>query len=224
MKKVITLILIFIMILCSSALADPDFIGAWATVRDLDNSVTEIVILRVFLDNKVYYSRQQFTENSLGEEEKHLYTWEAENDQIFQLINDAGDVIDRCGMIGDRRLLGYTDMFARFDYYARETPQSEPEPTETPETAGITVPSGVYVAGEDFPVGTYRVELADPDNGGVFLLYDSIGDVNTAFAYLYEYRISKYSSPVVGKIEIKAGNALAVRNTVIVLLPYEGLQ
>lgn len=224
MRKVITFTLIFVMFLSSAALAEPAFTGAWATVRDLDNSVTEIIVLRVFPDHIAFYSRQQFTEDKNIEEEKMICTWEQDTDISFLLISDTGENIGRYGLINERRLLAADDMFTRFDFYARETPQPEPEPTETPETAGITVPSGVYVAGEDFPVGTYRVELADPDNGGVFLLYDSIGDVNTAFAYLYEYRISKYSSPVVGKIEIKAGNALAVRNTVIVLLPYEGLR
>lgn len=224
MRKVITFILIFVMFLSSAALAEPAFTGAWATVRDLDNSVTEIIVLRVFPDHIAFYSLQQFTEDKIIEEEKMICIWEQDTDISFLLISDTGENIGRYGLINERRLLADDDMFTRFDFYAMETPQPEPVPTETPESAGITVPSGVYVAGEDFPAGTYRVELADPDNGGVFLLYDSISDVNTAFAYLYEYRVSKYSSPVVGKIEIKAGNALAVRNTVIVLLPYEGLQ
>ena len=219
MKKVITFVMLFVMILCSSALADPDFIGAWATVRDLDNSVTEIVILRVFPNNKVYYSRQQFTENSIGEEEKHLYTWEAENDQIFQLINDAGDVIDRCGLIGDRRLLGRADMFARFDYYARESTVPEPEQ----EQPGTIVPSGVYIAGEDFPAGTYRIELENEKNGGVIVLYENMDDTKKPLSYLHEYSLNK-NNYVVGKMIIEDGNILDVRNTVIVLLPYEGLK
>lgn len=224
MRKIITFVLIFVIFFSSAALAEPAFTGAWATVRDLDNSVTEIIILRVFPDHIAFYSRQQFTEDKIIEEEKMICTWEQDTDISFLLISDTGENIGRYGLINEKRLLAADNMFARFDFYARETPQPEPNPTETPEAAGITVPSGVYVAGEDFPAGTYRVELADPDNGGVFLLYDSISDVNTAFAYLYEYRISEYASPVVGKIEIKDGNALAVRNTVIVLLPYEGLQ
>ena len=224
MRKIITFVLIFVIFLSSTALSEPAFTGAWATVRDLDNSVTEIIVLRVFPDYISFYSRQQFTEDKIIEEEKMICTWEQDDDISFSLISDIGETVGRYGLIDDERLLSADCMFARFDFYARETPKQESVPTELPEPAGIAVPSGVYVAGKDFPAGTYRVELADPDNGGVFLLYDSISDVSTAFAYLYEYRISKYDSPVVGKIEIKDGNALAVRNTVIVLLPYEGLK
>ena len=223
MKKVITFLLAFVIFLSSVAFSEPSFAGAWATVRDLDESVTEIVVLRVFPNNTAFYSRQQFTEEAVVEEESLICSWETTDDGSFSLISETGEIIGTYSLINDKRLLSADNILARFDFYARETAVQEPEPTEATEPAGITVPSGVYVAGEDFPAGTYRVELADPDNGGVFLLYDSISDVNTAFAYLYEYRISKYDSPVVGKIEIKEGNALTVRNTVVILLPYEGL-
>lgn len=223
MKKVITFLLAFVIFLSSVAFSEPSFTGAWATVRDLDESVTEIVVLRVFPNNTAFYSRQQFTEEAVVEEESMICSWEATDDGSFSLISEAGEIIGTYSLINDKRLLSADNILARFDFYARGTP--EPDPTEPPEPSGITAPSGIYIAGEDFPAGTYRIELEDPDNGGVVLLYEGIGDVNTAFAYLYEYSLNNRSgSPVVGKIEIKDGNALAVRNTVIVLLPYEGLQ
>ena len=165
-----------------------------------------------------------------GDPVSGIFAWEEIDDQSFRIFNAHGDPVGEYSMLNKNRIIdknsvvyASTMISVPLDQITFES-TPEPDPTETPEPEGITVPSGVYVAGEDFPAGTYRVELADPDNSGVFLLYDSISDVNTAFAYLYEYRISKNSSPVVGKIEIKSGNALAVRNTVIVLLPYEGLQ
>lgn len=214
MKKVITFVMLFVMIICSSALADPDFIGAWATVRDLDNSVTEIVILRVFPNNKVYYSRQQFTENSIGEEEKHLYTWEAENDQIFQLINDAGDVIDRCGLIGDRRLLGRADMFARFDYYARETTVPDPDPTPAPldnlET-GFLLDPGQYIVGVDLPAGDYRFEYYE-NTCDIFVHKNPDSSLWSAYA-----SVSR-KSPVYAKLNLPEGARLDINAYPVIIM------
>lgn len=228
MKKIIAFLFIFVIFLFSVAFSEPAFTGAWATIKDLDDFTTEIIIMRIFPDNIAFYSRQRFTEDRIIEEENTICSWEQTDDRSFTLIGETGEKIGGYGLLNDKRIMNVDYTFARFDFHVRET--LEPEPTEMPavdempKPSGITVPSGVYTAGEDFPAGTYRIELSNQDNGGVVLLYDSISDVNTAFAYLYEYRLSNYDSPVVGKIEIKDGNALAVRNTVIVLLPYEGLK
>lgn len=223
MKKLFLLVLVFVMLLGSTAQADPEYIGAWTAVLETG----EIVFFRLLPDHSVYYLAQAFP---AGVPASGIFAWEEIDGQTFRIINGQGDPVGEYSMLNKNRILDRNDIIYASTLISVPMNQisfsstPEPQPTETPEPVGITVPSGVYVAGEDFPAGTYRVELADPDNGGVFLLYDSISDVNTAFAYLYEYRISKYSSPVVGKIEIEAGNALAVRNTVIILLPYEGLQ
>lgn len=223
MKKIIAFILIFVMIISSAALAEPAFTGAWATVCDLDNSVTEITLMRVFPDNTVYYSRQQFTESSIGEEEKAIYSWELENDNCFLLISDTGEEMGRYILLNEKRLMSADYMFARFDFYVRETPAQEAEPTNTPAPVGITVPSGVYIAGDDFPSGTYSIKLENEKNGGVIVLYENMEDTRKAFSYLHEYSLNK-NNPLVGKMIIKDGNVLDVRNTIIVLLPYEGLQ
>ena len=89
----------------------------------------------------------------------------------------------------------------------------------------ITVPSGVYIAGEDFPAGVYRIELAEGSSSGHVKLYENKEKVKKAFGYIYDYDLgSFYGSTTVGKIEILDGNALEVRNSTIVLKQYEGLK
>lgn len=223
MRKVITILITFVMLLSSAALADPAYIGAWTAILDTG----EITVFRLLPDHTAYYLAQAFPASVPV---SGIFAWEEIDDQSFRIFNAQGDPVGEYSMLNKNRIIDKNSVIyagtmisVPLDQITFEnTP--EPESTETPEPAGINVPSGVYVAGEDFPAGTYRIELSNQDNGGVVLLYDSISDVNTAFAYLYEYRLSNYDSPVVGKIEIKAGNALAVRNTVIVLLPYEGLK
>lgn len=88
----------------------------------------------------------------------------------------------------------------------------------------FSLPSGAYIAGEDFPAGIYRVELKDEKNSGTIRLYEKMDDVTKAFSYLYDYGLgSFYGSYAVGKIAIKEGNALQVKNTTVVLIPYEGI-
>ena len=89
----------------------------------------------------------------------------------------------------------------------------------------ITVPSGVYIAGEDFPAGTYRVELADNSKSGHIKVYESKEKVHEAFSYLHDYDLgSYYGSMAVGKLEILEGYAIEVRNSTLLLKPYEGLK
>lgn len=221
MRKVITILLTFIMLLSSATLAesaDQYYYGSWFFAREMKGPYYCFTLFHLFEDGSAYYYSNIIDSGKIDDDPVELLTkWES-SDEGIRIFFNAG--YQQYYLLEDGRLSDgesfapaiFTKVFPDIDV---NIPNSG---------RGITVPSGVYVAGEDFPAGTYRVELADPNNGGVFLLYDSISDVNTAFAYLYEYRISKYDSPVVGKIEIKAGNALAVRNTVIVLLPYEGLQ
>lgn len=132
MRKAFFLTFALIFIICSVAISEPAFTGSWATVRDLDNSVVEIDILHVFPNNKAYFSRQQFTENSVGEEVKTICSWEQDSDTSFELIGEAGIKMGYYGLINDKRLLTYDCIFARLDFYARETPTPNPIPTITP--------------------------------------------------------------------------------------------
>ena len=224
MKKLFLLVLVIVMFACSVAQADPAYLGAWTAVLESG----EITVFRLLPDHSVYYLFQAFP---AGTPVSGIFTWEEVDDQTFSIINGQGDPVGVYSMLNKNRILDRNDIIYANTLISVPMNQisfsstPEPQPTETPEPAGITVPSGIYTAGDDFPAGTYRIELADPDNSGVVLLYESISDVNTAFAYLYEYSLNNRSgSPVVGKIEIKDGNTLAVRNTVVILLPYEGLK
>lgn len=219
MKKIITILLI-IMFFSSASFAETVdesfYIGTWVSFQYLRTQGCTITLFHLDEDHTCYFLLRSFSNADDGNGRENVKTWSANGNNLSIVTgNTTWDLFVTSDYKLAKKIPGGYEVYERVGGLSSGSSESN---------GGIKVPSGVYVAGEDFPAGTYRVELADPDNGGVFLLYDSISDVNTAFAYLYEYRISKYDSPVVGKIEIKAGNALAVRNTVIVLLPYEGLQ
>ena len=157
---------IALIILCSAALSEPAFIGAWATLRSLDDSVEEMTVLRIFPGNVAFYSRQQFTGNSIGEEEKMICTWEQVGDASFNLTSDSGDFIDKYGLINEKRLLSSDYFFVRIDFFAKETPSPEPErkpeltpepePTQAPLNSletGFLLDPGQYIVGEDLPAG-----------------------------------------------------------------------
>ena len=121
----------------------------------------------------------------------------------------------------------YTDVNGAFNIAALkvrkdfEKTQSQKEETNEP----ITVPPGVYIAGEDFPAGTYRIELAEGLTYGNVKLYENKEKVKKAFSYIHDYDLGEYSgSSIVGKIEILAGNALDVSYSTILLKKYEGLR
>ena len=222
MKNLIALLLCFVTIFsfAQAEIVDESFyVGTWVSFQYLKTGGCTISLFHLDENHKCYFLLRAFSDSEDGHGRENIKTWSSNGNNLTIVTgNTSWDLF----VTRDYRLAmenyGSYEIFEKVGGSVNSTSSASKDPS------AITVPSGVYVAGEDFPAGTYRVELADPDNGGVFLLYDSISDVNTAFAYLYEYRISKYSSPVVGKIEITDGNALDVRNTVIVLLPYEGLQ
>lgn len=87
-------------------------------------------------------------------------------------------------------------------------------------TESFDVPIGAYIVGEDIPAGTYRVEIAN----------------NSSFVQVYPdydtYKRDEYSStfdevisrdePVIGKLELEAGNVFRVSGAVKLSL-YKGL-
>ena len=56
MKKLFLLVLVFVMLLGSTAQADPEYIGAWTAVLETG----EIVFFRLLQDHSVYYLAQAF--------------------------------------------------------------------------------------------------------------------------------------------------------------------
>lgn len=119
---IVITIVITIMMLCPSAFSEPAFAGAWANVINLDDSVTEITVLRLFPDHVAFYFRQQLTENSIGEWDKMLCRWEQDGDISFSLIGPAGETMGRYGLLNDKRLLSGDRSFVRFDFFVRDKP------------------------------------------------------------------------------------------------------
>ena len=121
----------------------------------------------------------------------------------------------------------YTDVNGSFNIDAlrirKNFEKSQSQKEENSDS--ITVPSGVYIAGEDFLPGTYRIELAEGLKYGHVKLYENKEKVKKAFSYIHDYDLGEYyGSDVVGKIEILEGNALEVINSTILLKKYEGLR
>lgn len=222
MKKVITLILIFVMILSCTALAEPEYIGAWTAFLDAG----AITAFRLLPDHTAYYLAQSFPDETPV---SGVYSWEEIDDRSFRIFDAQGESVGEYSMLNKNRIVDKNSVIyantlisVPLDQIVFDS-EPEPDPTEVPAPAGITVPSGVYIAGEDFPAGTYRIVLENEKNSGVIVLYENMEDTKKAFSYLHEYILDK-NNHTVGKMIIDDGNVLDVRNTVIVLLPYEGLK
>lgn len=215
MKKIITFIFIFVMItLSASADYGPDFVGAWSTLRDLDDKLSEIVTLRVFPDQKAFYSRSKFSEGEIFEEEKGIYTWEQTGDLSFKLFRDSGEVIDEYGLLSEKRLLSTKSMFARVDFYARDTVTPEPAPTPVPlnnlET-GYLLDPGQYIVGEDLPAGNYRFEYYE-NPCDIFVHKNPDSALWSAYA-----SVSK-KSPVYAKLNLPKGARLDINAYPVIIM------
>ena len=230
MKKIIAFLFAFVMIFSAvSSLADPDYLGAWVSICEPEKGDTSIVVFRLLPDHSVFYASQSFSAAGMTPGLSGVFAWEEIEEGSFRILDDQDAVIGEYYQINKNRLLGSNDIM--FSSVMTAPPmnqiafESTPEPTETPEpeSTGLTVPAGVYIAGEDFPAGTYRIELADQKSGSVVVLYEKMEDTTRAFAYLHEYTMNK-RSPVIGKMVIEDGNVLDIRSGVIILLPYEGLK
>ena len=213
MKRITSIWAFLIIVFASfSAVAEPAFIGAWAALREPADSASEISILRVFSDHKAYYSRQQFTEGSIGEEIKGVYTWEQEEDFAFKLINEVGEEIGLYCLINDKRLMTKDDMFVRIDFYVRESQM--PEPTAVPlnnlET-GFLLDPGQYTVGEDIPEGNYRFEYYQYPSD-IFVHKDPNSALWSAYASLTD------DSPIYAKLNLPEGSRLDVVGYPVIIM------
>lgn len=214
MKKILLLCLIMIT-LFSVAVADPfqGYCGTWFFERELKGPYYHFELFHFFDDGSGYYVSGIIDEGEIDDCLEAPISWEQSDSGIRVLINKGylNYILLDDGSLSDGGSFA-PSVFSKLN-------------GEPPYTAGsgLTVPSGVYVAGEDFPAGTYRIELENEKNTGVVVLYENMEDTKRAFSYLHEYSMTK-SNSVVGKMVIEPGNVLDVRNTVIVLLPYEGLK
>ena len=215
MKKLFVFIIIFVMITYfSSSFADSGFAGTWLFEREMKGPYYFYELIHLFENGTGLYSSDIIDAGEVDSPAVIAISWELCDAGIrihftngyrnYQLLDD--------GRLSDGGSIA-PSVFRKLD---GEPPRFSPG-------SGITVPSGVYIAGEDFPVGTYRIELENEKNGGVIVLYENMEDTRKAFSYLHEYSLNK-DNTTVGKMIIENGYVLDVRNTVVVLLPYEGLK
>lgn len=222
MKKIICSILAFVILLNVSASAE-----TWAVTVPLDeNSLYVLNLIKV--DNSFFVAGVQLDKTSNGynyvekdgmyiiDEDGETHKAQIVGDKLFyQLVPDGATVMLSKVEDFDK---GFSTYDGTFKADALIIPDSS-------VISPITVPSGVYTAGEDFPAGVYRIELINESNTSHIRLYDNMEKVTKAFSYKYDYDIgSYYGSTVVGKIEILEGNALEVRGSAVQLVPYEGLK
>ena len=214
MKKIV-LFCAVLMMLFSIAVADSydGYCGTWFLERELKGPYYHFELFHFFDDGSGYYVSGIIDKGDIDDCLEVPIAWEQNESGIRVLINKGywNYTLLEDGRLTDGESFA-PSVFSKLN-------------SQPPYTAGsgLTIPSGVYIADEDFPAGTYRIELENEKNTGVIVLYENMEDTKRAFSYLHEYSMTK-SSPVVGKMIIEPGNVLDVRNTVVVLLPYEGLK
>lgn len=222
MKKIIYIILAFVILFNVSASAE-----TWAVTVPLDeNSLYVINLIKV--DNSFFVAGVQLDKTSNGykfvekdgmyiiDEDGETHKAQIVGDKLFyQLVPDGATVMLSKVEDFDKSFSTYDGTFKTDALIVSDTSAISP----------ITVPAGVYTAGEDFPAGVYRIEIINESNTSHIRLYDNMEKIAKAFSYKYDYDIgSYYGSTVVGKIEILEGNALEVRGSAVQLVPYEGLK
>ena len=219
MKKIIS-ILIFLVMICLYSFAFADNTVLYSLPFPVgDNKEYIINILKT--PEKIYIINYELDLDQYGsyytEENGVIYidldgeihkAKESEDKLFYQLVPDGATLA----------------LYAVSNYDPSLSSEDGTFKTVSVEEYGpITVPSGVYIAGEDFPAGKYRIELENVKNSGVIVLYKNMEDTTKAFSYLHEYIMNK-DKPVVGKMVIEEGYVLDVRSTTIILMPYEGLK
>lgn len=234
MKKIIVLLLVVVMFVIP--LAEAEQVKSWCVVVPFNNN-TYTLLNVIKYDDKFSIASVEINAALSG------YSYE-EKDGIFEIQMEDGvhkaQIVD--GELFYQLLPGsysvllnsvedfdpvYTDVNGSFNIDAlrirKDFEKSQSQKEENSDS--ITVPSGVYIAGEDFLPGTYRIELAEGLNYGHVKLYENKEKVKKAFSYIHDYDLGEYyGSDVVGKIEILEGNALEVINSTILLKKYEGLR
>ena len=83
--------------------------------------------------------------------------------------------------------------------------------------AGVKVPQGTYIIGEDIPAGTYRIEITGI--GGYYDHYDKKDGYKLATGLTG----STYDVSEIGKIILEEGNVLVIRNSTFIFFPYTGV-
>ena len=222
MKKIVAFLALMVMsVCCVFACADSELTGTWFYERETKGPYYYYDLLHLFEDGTGYNSSNIVDSGLIDEDPINiLFTWEpcdvgikiyfANGFKIYYLQND--------GRLSSGKSFAPT-VYSKLNSITQNPTQN------SSQSSSITVPSGVYIAGEDFPAGIYRIDLADENHSGNIRLYENMAEVKEAFSYIYDYDLGSYYGTVaVGKIVIEEGNALEVRRTTVVLSPYEGLK
>ena len=90
MKKLFLLVLIFVILLGSVALADPPYVGTWVCVFHVSQDSTTFVMFQLRDDHAVLYSNQFFYIDHAGMAEKGVWKWEEIDDHYFRIVTDDG--------------------------------------------------------------------------------------------------------------------------------------
>lgn len=88
MRKTITIIIIFVMIFSSVALADPAYVGTWSCVFHASQDSTTFVMFQLCDDHTVLYVNQFFYNDHAGMTEKGVWKWEEIDDRYFRIVTD----------------------------------------------------------------------------------------------------------------------------------------
>lgn len=94
------------------------------------------------------------------------------------------------------------------------------------EKESFTVPNGIYIAGEDFPAGTYKVTLdGDPAlDFATMIIYASESKI-AATDFINMYTISpSIGTPEIGKLKLEAGMAITLNGSPLLFTKYTGLK
>lgn len=93
-----------------------------------------------------------------------------------------------------------------------------------PEWKQATVPAGIYKVGVDIPAGTYSIRL--PKNGGyeIFSVWGAeYEDYETDGGLIANESLSD-DSPIFGRLELKAGNAIYISGPLVFAPPVSPFQ
>lgn len=193
------------------------YVGTWVNYAFLKDGGFSVTMFHLSDDHTAYFLIRHVPADLDSSGRENIKTWSAEGNNVSVV---TGNTTLDLFVTDDYRLA--RDIYGGYEIYEKVGGQFSGAGKQVDDSC-ISIPTGVYVAGEDFPAGTYRIELENDKNSGVIVLYENMEDTKKAFSYLHEYILDK-NNHTIGKMIIDDGNVLDVRNTVIVLFPYEGLK
>lgn len=219
MKKTIALIISILLTItwAGAEIVDESFyVGTWVHFAMLTDGGFTYTLFRLEDDHTAYFSIRHVPADLDSSGRENIKTWSASGNNV-EIV--TGNVSLDLFVTDDYRLA--RKIYGGYEIYERVGTSKK----KNGSSDGTTVPSGIYVAGEDFDAGTYTIKLADENRGGIVKLFDSMEKAEDSLGWKYNYYLGPlYGTSEIGKIVIEEGNALEVNSTTVILLPYEGLK